>query len=236
MKKIILLIPLFLIFGALTLEAQTTILEKEAKSAGISLNIPASYTITDNREKVYPAEITDEFPLPDIAQQYGVKPSQGNTFFNALFGMISATFEHNDQECIVLAYITPGRNGNNFGRISNDSVQLEIFNHIYFGRIKHDFRYGKPFSGASALDALELYPMLTRYPSKKAGNMFNAAAMVSYPLNFRGNVFKEKFTRGKGTVIGKDGLEVYLYFLMTDQSVLKFNKYLDEFNGAFVFK
>lgn len=231
-KKILVFIAL-LFWGVTVLVAQTE-LDKSAKNLGISLKIPSFYSVSENTGGIYPAEITDENPVPDLAQQYQLKPAHGNTFFNAYFGLVTAVFEHSNKECLVFVYIPPGIGIDNFGKISKDSLQLETFKHISFRRIRSNFQYGKPFTGISELDAMELYSMLTHYPSAKARKMFNAAAMVSYPLSFRGNVYKEKFTRGKGLVFGKLGHEMYLYFLMTDQSVLDFDKYLDEFDQAFV--
>ena len=226
---------IFLFAGVQTILAQTA-LEEAAKRVGILLNVPTSFHSSENSEEIYPAAVNEEFPIPDIAQQYGVKPAHGNTFFNAYFGLVTAVLEHRDGECIVLASIPPGKGGGGFGHLAKDSLQEAAFEHLFFGRIKHDFRYGKPFSGASELDVLELYSMIEMYPPEKASEMFNAAAMAGYPLNFRGNVFKDKFTRGRGLAIGKDGLCISLYFLMTDQSVFNFEKYLDEFEGAFVFE
>lgn len=233
MRKKILVFTALLFWGVSVLVAQTA-LEKTAKNLGISFKIPSSYTVSNNTAEIFPAEITDENPVPDLAQQYHLKPAHGNMFFNAYFGLVTAVLEHSNKECIVLTYIPPGIGIDNFGKISKDSLQVETFKHIYFGRIKANFQYGKPFTGVSELDAMELYSMLTHYPSAKAKKMFNAAAMVSYPLNLRGNVYKEKFTRGRGLVLGTLGREVYLYFLMTDQSVLDFDKYLDEFDQAIV--
>ncbi|WP_163325936.1 hypothetical protein [Draconibacterium mangrovi] len=233
--KHIVLILIFLFSGLQIISAQTA-LEDAVKRVGILLNVPTSFQSSENSELIYPAAVNEESPNPDIAQQYGIKPALGSTFFNAYFGLVTAVLEHSDNECIVLASIPPGNAGGGFEGLAKDSLQEMAFKHLFFGRIKHDFRYGKPFSGASELDVLELYSMVEMYPPEKASEMFNAEAMASYPLNFRGNVFKDKFTRGKGLAIGKDGLCICLYFLMTDESVLNFETYLEEFDGAFVFE
>ncbi len=233
MKRIVLILILLLTVVQISL-AQTQ-LEKDAKEIGVSVNLPSFYNASENHEWIFPAEATDEYPLPDLAQQYGTKPACGNTFFNAHFGLVSGVLEHSDHECIVLACLPPGGGRNNFRSFPKDSMQLATFEHINFGRIKRDFRYGKAFENVSEIEAFELYSMLTHYPLAKAQEMFNAGAMVSYPLNFKGNIYKDGFTRGKALVIGKNGREVYLYFMMTDTSVLNFEKYLEEFDGAFLF-
>lgn len=234
MKRIVLILT-FLLAGVQITSAQTA-LEEAVKRGGILLNVPTSFHSSENTEAIYPAAVNDESPIPDIAQQYGVKPAHENTFFNAYFGLVTAVLEHKDGECIVLASIPPGKGGDDFSYLAKDSLQRAAFKHLFLGRIKHDFRYGKPFSGASELDVLELYSMIEMYPPEKASEMFNAGAMASYPLNFRGNVFKGKYTRGRGVVIGKDGFSISLYFMMTDESVFNFETYLEEFDGAFVFE
>ncbi|WP_319503542.1 hypothetical protein [uncultured Draconibacterium sp.] len=234
MKRIAVILTV-LLAGVQIISAQTAF-EDAVKRVGILLNVPISFHSSENSELISPAAVTEGSPIPDIAQQYGLKPAHGNTFFNAYFGLVTAVLEHSDGECIVLASIPPGKGGGGFGYLAKDSLQEAAFEHLFFGRIKHDFRYGKPFSGASEVDVLELYSMLNMYPSEKAGDMFKAEAMAGYPLNFRGNVFKGNYTRGRGVAIGKDGLCIFLYFLMTDESVFNFETYLEEFDGAFVFE
>ena len=146
------------------------------------VKIPSQYEESENESHVYPVEITETNPIPELAQLYEQKPVKGDTFFNILFGTVSSILKHSNNECIVFISIPPGRGGSSYGKIATDSTMLSVFKHISFGRIKHDFKYESPFNDASELAAMELYSMLTHYPVTKAKEMFNAGAMVSYPL------------------------------------------------------
>jgi hypothetical protein len=232
--KITTFIILLSVLGFTTLSAQS-FLDQSAARLGITVNIPSQYQVSKNESHIYPAGITADNPVPDIDQQYQQKTATGKAFFNSFFGTVTSVLTHNNNECVVLLFIPPGRGGSNYGKITTDSITLNVFQHISFGRIKHDFSYESPYNDASEIAALELYSMLTHYPVLKAKEMFVAGAMVSYPLNFKTNVFLEKFTRGRAVVIGKDRREVYLYFMLTDKSVMEFEQYLSEFNSAFVF-
>ena len=91
-----------------------------------------------------------------------------------------------------------------------DSTLTNISQNLSFGRIK-DFRYGHPLK-VTLQEAEELNSMINHYPDSTAKN-FNANAMVSYPLNLRGNVYNGCYSRCRAVVIGRNGFEFYLYFL-----------------------
>lgn len=234
-KKLTIIISLLSVLGINTLSAQS-FLNQSAALLGITVNIPQQYQSSENENHIYPAKITEENPVPELAQQYMQKPAKGDVFFNVFFGTVNSILKHHNNECVVLVYIPPATGGNSYGKMATDSTMLRIFKQIDFRHIRKDFNYESPFHAPSELVAMELYSMLTNYPALKAEKMFNAGAMVSYPLNFKTNVYQEKFTRGRAVVIGKDWREVYLYFMLTDESVLDFDKYLEEFNRAFVFQ
>ncbi len=232
LKKIIVFTALLLIIGFTPVRAQS-FLKESANRLGISVKIPPGYEVSENDNIFYPAEISDSNPIPSIAQTYKQEPVKGDAFFNVFFGMVTSVFKHKSNECVVIVFIPPGRGGSNYGEIATDSSMLRTFKHIAFERIKTNFNYGSAFDGPSELDAMEIYSMLTHYPAEKARQMFNASAMVEYPLNFKRNVFQERFTRGRAVVVGKDRREFFLYFMMTDTSVLLFDKYLNDFDKAF---
>ena len=213
-----------------------TALEKGLKTNGITINLPPFLNASQNTKRIYVAEINEQNPIPEIAQTYGSKASFGNAYFNVMFGTVNSILTYKNGECVVFVYLPPAKVGSIYGRIIQDSTILFTLNNITFERIKHDFKYGKPYCAPSELDAKELYSMLTHYPHKKAQEMFNANIMVSYPLNLRGNIYKNKYTRGRAVVIGKDWYEVYLYFMMTDKSSLNFEKFLNDFDHLFWFK
>ena len=233
-QKITIIVSFITVIGIANLNAQS-FLDESAARLGISVKIPPQYKISKNETLIYPTAITEENPVPELAQQYEQKPAKGDTFFNVFFGTVNSILEHKNNECVVIVFIPPGQGGSSYGKIATDSTMLSVFKQISFERIKTDFKYESPFNAPSELAAMELYSMLTHYSATKAKEMFNAGAMVSYPLNFKTNVYREKFTRGRAVVIAKDWREVYLYFMLTDKSVLNFDKYLEEFDGAFVF-
>jgi hypothetical protein len=233
-KKISVIIYLIILLEIPNLCAQS-FLEKSAALFNISVKIPSQYKASENKDIIYPVEITEANPIPELDQQFRQKPANGDTFFNVFFGMVNSILEHSNSECIVIVYIPSVTGGSRYGKIATDSAMLRVFKHIPFERIKTDFSYESPLNAPSELAAMELYSMLTHYPSAKAEEMFNAGTMVSYPLNFRKNIFQKKFTRGRAVVIGKDRRHLFLYFMLTDKSVLDFDKYLEEFNRAFVF-
>lgn len=88
---------------------------------------------------------------------------------------------------------------------------------------------------ASEAEANELYPLLKVYSRELAKTMFNANVMVSYPVNLRGNVYKNKYTRCRALVVGKERLEFVIIFMMTDESMENFDEYLKDIEEVFWF-
>ncbi|SFL05031.1 hypothetical protein SAMN05216357_111110 [Porphyromonadaceae bacterium KH3CP3RA] len=68
-----------------------------------------------------------------------------------------------------------------------------------------------------------------------AKTMFNANIMVSYPVNLRGNIYRDKYTRCRAVVVGKDRLEFVIIFMMTDESMENFDNYLKDIEKIFWF-
>lgn len=224
-NKLVLLLLLSFI-GVSNAKGQTA-LENAMKRINVSINIPPAFSITQNKELIF---VTQDTILPTIKQVYNFEPSYGSTAFKVIFGTIHSIFTHKDGVCLVFVFVSPGKGGSDFG-----NAGLNALNNLSFGRIKHDFRYGKPMDSASESESVELNSMLTHYPKEQAQKMFNANVMVMYPLNLRGNVYKDKYTRSRAVVVNKDGLEFYLYFMMTDSSVNNFDHYLNDLSKAFWF-
>ena len=79
--------------------------------------------------------------------------------------------------------------------------------------------------------------LVTHYPDETAKDIFNGASMFIYPLNFRGETCQGQYTCGRGVVVfGKNNVPLELYFIMTDESVADFDKYLSELKGVFTFQ
>ena len=235
MKKQRLTFTIMSILISMNLIAQT-VLERGMQENKIGVKLPSFLIATNNAERIYVTEINEKNPIPGINQQYGNEPSYGDTFFNVFFGTINSILTYKNGECVVFVHTGPRSGVDNYKKIAMDSVKLLTFKNISFERTKHDFKFGIPYSAPSEYEADELYSMLTLYPQEKAKKMFNANAMISYPLNLRGNVYKGKYTRGRAVVVGKDFWQFYLYFMMTDENVMHFEKFLDNFEKVFWFK
>lgn len=223
-NKLVLLLLSFM--GVSNVNGQTA-LEKAMKRINVSINIPSAFSVTQNEELMF---VTKDTIIPTLEQIYNFKPAYGSTALKVIFSMIHSIFTHQDGECVIFVYSPPGRGGSDYR-----STGLYTLNNLSFGRIKHDFRYGKPMNDASECEAVELNSMLTHYPKEQAQKMFNANVMVMYPLNLQGNVYHDKYTRCRAVVVAKDRLEFYLYFMMTDYSVNNFDNYLNDLNKAFWF-
>ena len=217
----IIVIFLFLSFGGISRVQGQTALEKEVEKMHVSMKMPSSIHASQNEDVIY---------LSDSEQH----PGQ-NSGINSIFGGIHSILEDKDGKYVILVYASPRITGSSYGKIMTDSTELYTLTNLAFGRIKKDFRYGIPNVDAIELEADELYSMLTHYPREQAQEMFNANVMVMYPLNLRGNVYKDKYTRGRAVVVAKNRLHLYFYFLLTDESVKNFDTYLQNLNKVFWF-
>ena len=209
-------------WGNFNTQGQTA-LEKAVKKMNMSMNIPSYLNASQNEEIIYDI-------IPESEQRSGRIPG-----INSVFGGITGILEHQDGEYLIFVCAFPFKGGSTYGKIVTDSTEWFTLKNLSFGRIKGDFRYGIPNVDAIELEADELYSMLTHYPYEQAQEMFNANVMVMYPLNLRGNVYKDKYTRSRAVIIAKDRLEIYLYFMLTDESAKNFDTYLQDLNKVFWF-
>ena len=106
-----------------------------------------------------------------------------------------------------------------------------------YNRIKSDLNWAiiNVLRYANQYEIDELKLMMTNYPQKQARKYFNADYMLMYPLNFRREKCRGKFSRGRCVVVGKDYRFVSFYFLMTDDSVKNFEQYLAQLKGLIRF-
>ena len=148
--------------------------------------------------------------------------------------VINAELVNLDKQCKVYVYISgaytlPGKiiekNPGLFGNTKTDDMS--------YNRIKSDFRYGRHLSAATKQDIVDIKMMLHYYPQDSAKELFNAGYMMSYPFNMQGRECHDNFTRSRVIVIGKNGLDIFLYFVMTDKGIEDFDKYLNDFKGTF---
>ena len=75
---------------------------------------------------------------------------------------------------------------------------------------------------------------MTFYPQDIARTLFNADHIMVYPYNMEGKKYEDNFTRVRVVAIEKNGIDVFLYFAMTDQGIKDFDKYLMDFKGVFL--
>ena len=104
-----------------------------------------------------------------------------------------------------------------------------------YSRVRHDLNYGRPNSSPSEQDIEDLKMIMTFYPQDIARTLFNADHIMVYPYNMEGKKYEDNFTRVRVVAIEKNGIDVFLYFAMTDQGIKDFDKYLMDFKGVFLF-
>lgn len=231
----IFMLCIFLIFCRFSyLQAQTA-LEKAMSRINVDINMPSYFKFSQNEEVMSVIENSEKEVQPTIAQSYGVEPAYGNTFFMAMFGLVTSVIESEKDDLLLFVNVAPGRGGGSYESFSDKPEKSNVYENISLGGIKRHFQWGKPFSDASIAEANELYSLLTLYPKELAQSLFNAHTLVSYPINLRGNIYKNKYTRCKAVVVGKDRLEFVIIFMMTNENVSQFNNYLNNLKKVFWF-
>lgn len=232
-KNLILLSILF-VFGFSDIQAQTA-LKKAMDRINVSINMPSCFKVSQNEEVMSIIETKEDEILPTIAQSYGIEPAYGNTFFLAMFGLVHSIVESEKSDYLFFVNVSPGKGGGFYGNAPDNPEKLNVFNNISLGGIKRHFQWGNPMVDASEAEANELYPLLKVYSKELAKTMFNANVIVSYPVNLRGNIYKNKYTRCRAVVVGKDRLEFEIIFMMTDESVKNFDEHMKDINNIFWF-
>jgi hypothetical protein len=102
-------------------------------------------------------------------------------------------------------------------------------------KIEGDLRPGK-IGLTSKRDIKDLDMMLTYYPQDRAKAIFNADYMLCYPYSMHGMTHKNHFVYARTIVTGKNGLDVFVYFVLTDKAEENFDKYLADFRKILWFK
>jgi len=113
-----------------------------------------------------------------------------------------------------------------------EKIRQNMLNHV-----GNCYEWGKKFRSRSMQDFKDLEMLITRYPADSAKSIFKGTTMFIYPLDFKGEICEEKYRYGRGVVVlGKYNVPIYLYFLMTADSINDFDKYLAELKGMFTFQ
>lgn len=206
-----------------------TALEEAMKIMNVNFNLSQFYTASTNKSLIYPAEGAN----PTIPQLYENELSSGNTEINVIFDNVHSILTHKDGECKILIYAAESLV--RFGRIIQANNNYFKVLSSTFNRIKREFRYGDPKTSATREEIEELDMMVRHCPKEQALKLFNAEEMLMYPMNLRGNAFEDKYTRSRAVVVAKNGLSIFFYFMMTDESVKNFDQYLKDLSGSFMF-
>ena len=166
-------------------------------------------------------------------QEYGSllgRLSPLNRNLGALLGRLS----HRDGKCLIAMNTTPKPIN---GKKLKLPLRKELSKEYVFTRVANHFELGKPYRSIRSQALKDAEMLVTHYPDETAKDIFNGASMFIYPLNFRGETCQGQYTCGRGVVVfGKNNVPLELYFIMTDESVADFDKYLSELKGVFTFQ
>lgn len=190
-------------------------IEENLNQQNVSFKISSPYTLTHNKE----CNTCDEIPC----------------VIGSIVNVAHASLTHQDGNCeIYLITSYKGIHGNPgiIPDFMGGDKNMSIYN-----RIKSDLNWAviniPRYANQYEIDELKL--MMTNYPKKQARKNFNADYMLMYPLNFKRKKCRNKFSRGRCVVVGKDYRFVFFYFLMTDDSVKNFEQYLAQLKGMIRF-
>jgi hypothetical protein len=229
------LITVLLLFSMIAAHGQTA-LEKGMARIGVEINMPSYFNVSQNQKHIYVTEITEKDPIPTMAQTYQIEPAYGNTAFKVYFATVHAIMRHESGEYVIFVYAVPGRGNIPHGDIKTHESKIYTLNEVLpWGGIRSNFNYGKKFRSVSFQNVYDLDLLLTHCPREQARELFNADAMVMYPMNLQGNVYEEKYTVCRAVVAAKDGLSFFLYFMLTDDNFQKFDTYLQDIAKVFLF-
>ena len=105
-----------------------------------------------------------------------------------------------------------------------------------FDKIKYDFGWGDPHSGANQQDKLELMKLVHRLPEQIARDFANTPFVLTYPYDLKGRVYNHIFTRCRCYVFYNGKRIYYLYLLATTEYAERFEEnVMRDFKGVFDF-
>ena len=137
----------------------------------------------------------------------------------------------------------------------HEDMQCEIFiSNLSADFIRYNGKIGKSSKGPAFLsyervldylisdrdqvvEKAELERNLHYYPQDSTRMIFNADYMFRYnPVYMKGNKHGDNFMHTIAVVTGRKGLDIFAYFVLTDESVKYFDKYLSDFRHTLWFK
>lgn len=213
MRNIIVFVLLFCSSLILSAQNESSQFEQDLELINMRFFPSDQYDLSDNMRMIY---VTDDYKSP-----------------LRRLGTVHSILKNHDGQCKIFIYLS-GANGLRYGGIIRKNKSLfKNVSSLTYNRIKTDFKYGYP--GATEQDIEDLKMMMTFYPHDTATALFNADYMMVYPFNMEGRKYQDKFTRIRVVITGKNGLDVFFYFAMTDEGIKNFDKYLMDFKGIFCF-
>jgi hypothetical protein len=207
---------------------QKTALERALDTMQVSLNLPSFLIASQNKYSVYAVQGAE----PSLDQQYEHVTASGDMALNVQFGTLHSIIRHIDED-YVLFVSAIGESDILLGDLRDAINQFYNVVNSTFNRIKHDLHYGTPYTSATKEEIAALETMIIHYPKKKVQELFNADWMVSYPMNLRGEVYEDKYSQCKAVAVSKNGLNIFFYFMMTDETAENFDRYLQNLKKVF---
>jgi hypothetical protein len=231
MKKQLTTLLILCLLTLFNIQAQTA-LERALDTMQVSMNIPSFWNISQNENSIYVTPVTEESPIPRIAQTYGHEPVSGATAFKVMFHQIHSIIRHKNEEYVIFVDAA-GEGSVMHGNFIKKHNQFFNVINLSFNRIKSDLHYGIRHKSATSEEIAALDTMITHYPKEKAQELFNADWMVSYPKDLRGEVYEDKYSICQAVAVAKNGLDIFFYFMLTDKTAKNFDDYLKDLEKVF---
>lgn len=230
MKKLYILL---LLIGILLKAQGQTALENAMKTMDVSMKIPEFLSLSQNERGIYVTEITEESPCPSSGQIYGEEPSYGATAYKVIFGTVHSIMKFNDEDCIIFVY-AGGENEVKYGNVNDFfNVVNPVYNRIKSNLIRSNLKVGVKNKSATEEEIETIDKIITHHPKEEAQKLFNADWMATYLMDMKNNAYEDKYTKCKAVVVDKKKLNIFFYFMMTDDSAAKFDEYLNRLQGVF---
>ena len=139
-------------------------------------------------------------------------------------GPMDARLIHEGGECEVFIYIVGAwaghEPGSGEGYFNGERIRPT---QTSYDRIKNDLMYGHRGAPASEMEIRDLEDkVIVQYPDW--GQLFHANYLIEYPFVQVGNEKYGDLVNGRVFVLGKDGVDVFVYFFMTNEFAAK-NRY-----------
>lgn len=215
MRSIIVFVLLFCSPLILSAQNESSQFEQDLELINMRFFPSDQYDLSDNMRMIY---VTDDYKNP-----------------LRRLGTVHSILKNHDGQCRIFVCLV-GAGEIRYGGLVKANKELfgDISSSTY-SRVRHDLNYGRPNSSPSEQDIEDLKMIMTFYPQDIARTLFNADHIMVYPYNMEGEKYEDNFTRVRVVAIEKNGIDVFLYFAMTDQGIKDFDKYLMDFKGVFLF-